>query len=331
MGFLISFCCIFTLLTILAIIIEPSRFRNGILILFSIAFWCMALVGHFFKNPDSWTTFLIITLIMMVPVCYGLITLFLFINGIIVILREGFSFSHSLSLLLSLIMFTLPIGLMLIIFSNMHTGRINILLCTLTLIFYFMITFGGYFCYSLVYSIIPRRLKCSYIIIHGAGLLADGTMTPLLKRRVDKALAIYHKCKKKPKIVASGGKGSDEKISEAEAISNYLLSKGIARDAIILEKKSTNTYENLKYSKEILDELENHGYYKCIFVTNNYHLLRTAFYARKLNLHAKGIGCRTAGYYLPSAFIREYLAVMKMNTKSLILLTIILIMELYLI
>ena len=301
MGILISFCCIFTLVTVLAMIIEPSRFRNGILILFCIAFWCLALVGHFFKNPDSWTTFLIVTLIMMVPICYGLITLFLFINGIIVILREGFSFSHSLSLILSLIMFTLPIGLVLFIISNMHNGRINILLCALTLIFYFMISFGGYFCYSLVYSIIPRRLKCNYIIIHGAGLLPDGTMTPLLKRRVDKALAIYYKCKKKPKIVVSGGKGSDEKISD------------------------------LKFSKEILDEIENHGYYKCIFVTNNYHVLRTAFYARKLNLHAKGVGCHTAGYYLPSAFIREYLAVMKMNTKSLVVLVFLLVLELFLI
>jgi len=99
----------------------------------------------------------------------------------------------------------------------------------------------------------------------------------------------------------------------------------------ILEKKSTNTYENLKFSKEILDEIENHGYYKCIFVTNNYHVLRTAFYARKLNLHAKGVGCHTAGYYLPSAFIREYLAVMKMNTKSLVVLVFLLVLELFLI
>lgn len=38
MGILISFCCIFTLVTVLAMIIEPSRFINGILILFCIAF-----------------------------------------------------------------------------------------------------------------------------------------------------------------------------------------------------------------------------------------------------------------------------------------------------
>lgn len=114
-------------------------------------------------------------------------------------------------------------------------------------------------------------------------------------------------------------------------LANYLFSKGIARNQVILEKKSTNTYENLKFSKEILDEIENHGYYKCIFVTNNYHVLRTAFYARKLNLHAKGVGCHTAGYYLPSAFIREYLAVMKMNTKSLVVLVFLLVLELFLI
>ena len=75
---------------------------------------------------------------------YERITLFLFINGIIVILREGFSFSHSLSLILSLIMFTLPIGLVLFIISNMHNGRINILLCALTLIFYFISTLTNF-------------------------------------------------------------------------------------------------------------------------------------------------------------------------------------------
>ena len=162
---------------------------------------------------------------MMVPICYGLITLFLFINGIIVILREGFSFSHSLSLILSLIMFTLPIGLVLFIISNMHNGRINILLCALTLIFYFMISFGGYFYYSLVYSIIPRRLKCNYIIIHGAGLLPDGTMTPLLKEELTRPLPFIISVRKSLKLLYLVVKAVMKKFLKQEAMANYLFQK----------------------------------------------------------------------------------------------------------
>ena len=45
-----------------------------------------------------------------------------------------------------------------------------------------------------------------------------------------------------------------------------------------------------------------------LFVTNDYHVFRTSTYARKLNMKGDGLGCRTAGYYIPSAFIREYVA-----------------------
>ena len=50
--------------------------------------------------------------------------------------------------------------------------------------------------------------------------------------------------------------------------------------------------------------------HKYIFVTNDYHVFRTGIFARKLGLDACGVGCRTAMYYWPSAFIREYVAVM---------------------
>ena len=45
-----------------------------------------------------------------------------------------------------------------------------------------------------------------------------------------------------------------------------------------------------------------------LFVTNDYHVFRTSTYARKLGMKGDGLGCRTAGYYIPSAFIREYVA-----------------------
>ena len=59
-----------------------------------------------------------------------------------------------------------------------------------TVVLYFMITFSAFFIYSLFYCIMPRRMNCNYIIIHGAGLRRDGTPTPLLKQRIDKAIKI---------------------------------------------------------------------------------------------------------------------------------------------
>ena len=46
------------------------------------------------------------------------------------------------------------------------------------------------------------------------------------------------------------------------------------------------------------------------FVTNDYHVFRTGLFAKKLKMNAVGIGSKTAAYYWPSAFIREYVAVM---------------------
>ena len=174
--------------------------------------------------------------------------------------------------------------------------------------FIFGFAFTGFMLYSILYLFIPKKKHYDFIIIHGAGLLDGEKVTPLLKRRIDKAVEAYHKSKNPHiKIIASGGQGGDEKISEAQAITNYLLEEtDVPQDAIILEDQSRTTYENLLLSKELGEELVAKPQF--LFVTNDYHVFRTSTYARKLNMKGDGLGCRTAGYYIPSAFIREYVA-----------------------
>ena len=77
-------------------------------------------------------------------------------------------------------------------------------------------------------------------------------------------------------------------------------------NAIILEDQSRTIYENLLYSKEIGEKLVADPQF--LFVTNDYHVFRISTYARKLGMKGDGLGCRTAGYCIPSAFIREYVA-----------------------
>ena len=50
-----------------------------------------------------------------------------------------------------------------------------------------------------------------------------------------------------------------------------------------------------------------HGY-QAIFVTNNFHLFRAGIYAKRVRLKAQGVGAKTAFYFLPNAFIREFIA-----------------------
>ena len=51
-------------------------------------------------------------------------------------------------------------------------------------------------------------------------------------------------------FIPSGGQGKDEIISEAEAMKNYLIENNIKPEDIILENESTNTLQNMKYSKQ---------------------------------------------------------------------------------
>jgi integral membrane protein len=168
--------------------------------------------------------------------------------------------------------------------------------------------FIAFLMYSFIYLATPKKKIYDFIIIHGAGLRDGEYVTTLLKQRIDKAIEAYHNSSNPNiKIICSGGQGSDEKVSEAKAMANYIASNTeVTMSRVLLEEKSTTTYENLLFSKEIGEELVDKP--KFLFVTNNYHVYRTSAYARKIKMDGDGLGCRTAGYYIPSAFIREFIA-----------------------
>ena len=119
----------------------------------------------------------------------------------------------------------------------------------------------------------------------------------------------------------SGGKGNNEVISEAEAISNYLKSKGIPESSIILEDKSTSTYENFRNSVNIIKETSGKTAPKIAFATTNYHVFRAGLLAARLRIKAEGIGSKTKSYFWINAFIREFIATVyyKLRTHMLVL------------
>ena len=154
-----------------------------------------------------------------------------------------------------------------------------------------------------------------YIIILGCGIRKDGGLTPLLKGRVDSAVAFekkqYEQTGKHAVFVPSGGQGSDEVISESEAMERYLLSIDIPHDRIVREDKSENTMQNMQFSKEAI---EKHGGEiadkKIAFATTNYHVFRGYILAHKNGFEAKGISAKTKPYFYFNAFLREFIGLL---------------------
>ena len=148
-----------------------------------------------------------------------------------------------------------------------------------------------------------------YIVILGCAIRADGTLTPLLRGRVDAALDFARKQLDKTgrsvKFVPSGGQGSDEVISESEAMKRYLLEQGIPEERILKEDRSVNTLQNVQFSRQVI-EADTCGDYNAAFATTNYHVFRGNILAEKAGLkNARGISAKTKWYFFPNAFLRE--------------------------
>ena len=111
------------------------------------------------------------------------------------------------------------------------------------------------------------------------------------------------------KIVVSGGKGPGESITEAEAMERFLIKHGVAKKQIIKEEKSTSTLENLKFTTEILEGLENKENIEVTIVTNNFHVFRAKFLAQRQGLKVYGYPAPLHPMLVPTCFVREYLAV----------------------
>ncbi len=169
-----------------------------------------------------------------------------------------------------------------------------------------------------------------YIIILGCQIKKDGTLTPLLKGRVDKALEFRNKqleaTGKDLKFIPSGGQGPNEIISEAEAIKKYLIANGIKEKNIILDDKSTNTYENIKFSNKLVKDKKA----KVIYSTTNYHVLRAGLIATSQGLKLEGIGSKTKAYFWVNAFIREFVGTLYSEKKKHFIVIIIILLSIIL-
>ena len=315
-------------LFIYSFIKEPRQFRNA-LFLFAALAWSSVLLVLRFNNYIL--GLILVALVLLTPF---LTIIFLLVNTVVVVKNNGFSLTSMLPFLMAGFLILLIASPAIVNYLDPDTHRIVVVLLGLFMLegLWFSFTFVALLFYSWIYRILPRRRTYDYIIIHGAGLNGPRP-TPLLAGRIDKALELWNKQHQHGKFVVSGGQGADEVVSEAQAMRDYLLEKDVPLDAILMEDKSTTTWENLKYSIGIINNdrtasanttsvnassssgssATSTTATECTtaVVTSDFHVFRCAEYAHNLGLKADGIGSHTKGWYWPTAFIREFIAITK--------------------
>ena len=295
------------ILTIGFTIWRPQMYFNSILLMISI-FMTMIFLGGFFGEGSG---IFLLACFIIVMIALFMVPVMLIINGIVMIKNESVCAAHLLSLGLGIFVGIGEIATVLYVLGlSGFAGFESLGLWNLFLVFtvfYFSCLVLSFVIYSIFIQHMPHRMNYNYVIIHGAGLAGGEKLTKLLQNRVDKAIEIYEKCREKPYLIPSGGKGSDEKLSEAEAMKNYLLEKGIPEKDILPEDRSATTEENLINSKAIIDSRP--GKKKTALISSNYHVYRCMRLAKGIGLKCTGIGAKVAAYYWPSALIREFIAV----------------------
>lgn len=151
--------------------------------------------------------------------------------------------------------------------------------------------------------------KPDYLVVLGAGLRGRSISASLLYR-LETALD-FHDMYPDLKIVVSGGQGEGEDMTEALAMKNFLVDNGVDPSLIIMEDKSTNTYENFLYTKNVLEEETRKEDFTITIISNNFHMYRAKFLAKE-------VGFNTYGYPAPSHkasalvfYVREFFGIIK--------------------
>lgn len=138
----------------------------------------------------------------------------------------------------------------------------------------------------LLYSI-PRTFKADDVppervaIIFGAGLLRDGSASPVLRDRVETAVELYQQGKVN-KLLMSGDNSMIEH-NEPEAMRQYALASGVLDDAIVLDYAGRRTYDTCYRAKAIF-QVDS-----AILVTQGFHLPRALFLCNWFGVESVGV------------------------------------------
>ncbi|WFP17568.1 YdcF family protein [Citricoccus muralis] len=248
---------------------------------------------------------------------YPGLVVFLIWSGVTILRRESRTLGNGLALLAGIGLLFLPGTLerlapqgeirddpWYMIGYGVHTFAILV-------VAYFSAVFALFLIGSLLYRWRRSSTRPSAVVVLGSGLI-QGEVPPLLGARLRRGVEVQRIFTPAPVLIPSGGQGADEPRSEGEAMAEYLRDElGVPATQIQPETESRTTRENLINSRALLGSKHD----PITVVTSSYHVFRAALLTRRLGLTAHVVGARTAWYYLPSAILREFAAVLRDHWK----------------
>lgn len=243
------------------------------------------------------------------------------VSNIWLVVKEGFRPQNLLGIVIAILI----AGGMLIIrlsdnYNSIESNVLYYLAAMMNIGVAFLLSyFECMFLSTMLCAVASTRYKppydMDYIIILGCAIQKDGTPTPILWGRVQRAFEFeqqqYQAAGKHAVFVPSGGQGSDEVISEAESMKRCLMEMGVPEDRILKEDRSVNTCQNMAFSKKLIEQDAGDLDDVSIgFSTTNYHVFRGYTLAEKLQMKVRGLSAKTKLYFFPNAFVREFIGLL---------------------
>lgn len=157
---------------------------------------------------------------------------------------------------------------------------------------------------------IPAGSEGNVYVVFGAKVREDGP-TKTLAARLSRAAELMAE-DTDGVVVVSGGQGTDEPVTEAECMRDYLVSLGVDPERILMEPKAHNTKENIEYSVRLIEESGLSGR-NIVCVSSDTHIPRIRLMCKRAGVDAFYVKSETPEKaYLFTTWVREYLSYVKM-------------------
>ena len=153
-------------------------------------------------------------------------------------------------------------------------------------------------------SLGDKAETCEYMVVLGAKVRQDGPSVSLMDRI--KAAADYMEAHPEVIAIVSGGQGSDEPMTEARCMYENLVKLGVDPSRIWLEDQATSTWENLRFTLDLIEEKTGQRPTKIGLLSSEYHLFRAKLFAKECGVEAVGIPAHTSRIsQMVNHFMRE--------------------------
>lgn len=129
--------------------------------------------------------------------------------------------------------------------------------------------------------------KADCIMVLGCGVRGSEP-SPMLKDRLDTAIELY-KAGMATKILMSGDHGG-EYYNEVGVMKIYAIKNGVPSEDVFMDHAGFSTYESLYRAKELF------GIKNLIAVTQRYHLYRTVYLGKNLDINLIGVSTNDYNY-----------------------------------